>query len=371
MRTSITSRQTTALMTISRLALAISIMPTINIRPNNQDTWIVVLLSIIYTHIMMAPLLFLANKFKDLTMIGYLEIIHGKTIGKLVGFLYGLYFLANSFNASTIQSELITTSILPDTPEKLIVIGMMITCIYAVSRGLVTGYRVSEVLAPISIFITIILILIGINNFRYYLILPILADSTLLDINLGAMELSTFFSEIFFLTMIIPYLEKKEDINKIFTKSTIYSLGLLSIIVVISQITLGVEYMKHSNFPFLLYVRSIDIFEIIERIDSLAILAWLLTSLTRVSGYLLISVAAFREVFNKDNKEKIILAISGLILSVITLWVTNTRSVIIHRSDLNFIRVILFIIFVIVIPIVTCLVYFIRRKSIEEKNSYN
>ncbi len=369
MKESITSRQTIALMTISRLALAISIMPTINIRPHNQDTWVVVLISIVYTHVIMTPLLFLANKFKDLTMIGYLEVIHGKIIGKVVGLLYGLYFLANAFNASTIQSELITTSILSDTSEALVVIAMMVTCIYAVSRGYETGLRASEVLAPISLLIITILVLLGVNNFKYYLILPVLADSTFLDINLGAMELSTYYSEIFILTMLIPYLEQKEDITKILSKSTIYSMGLLSIIVIVAQISLGVEYIKHSNFPFLAYVRSIDIFNIVERIESLAVMGWLITSLSRVSAFLMISVAAFREVFNKDNKEKIILPITGLILTIITLWVINTRSVIIYRGDLNLIRIVTFTIFVIVIPLVTCIVYFIRRKSIEK--NYN
>lgn len=371
MKATITSKQTIALMTTSRIALAISIMPTINIRPHNQDTWIVVLLSIAYTHIMMAPLLFLANKFKDMTMIGYLDIIHGKVIGKLVGFLYGIYFLGEAFNSSTIQSELIASSILADTPEALVVICMMVTCIYVVSRGYETALRASEIVGPIALFIILVLLLLGLNNFKYYFLQPILADSTFLDINLGAIELSAYYTDIFILTMLIPYLENKEDIIKIFSKSTIYALGLLAIIVVICQITLGIEYLKHSNFPFLLYVRSIDIFEIFERIDSIAVMAWMITSLTRISGFLMISVAAFSEVFNKDNREKIILPIVGLILSATTLWIINTRSVIMYRGDLNMIRVVSFIAFVIVLPIITCFVYFIRRKSIESSSRHN
>lgn len=368
MNRKVTSRQTVALMTTSRLALAISIMPTINIPPHNQDTWIVVLASIVYTYIVMIPLLFLANKFKNLTMIGYLELVHGKIIGKLVGSLYGLYFLFKAFNAATIQSELITTSILTDTSENLIVVAMMITCIYCVSRGYEVGMRAAEMVAPVSLLTIILLLILGVNNFKSYLILPVFSDSTLMSINLGAIELSTFFSEIFLLAMLVPYLENKEDINKIFIKSTIYSLGLLAIIVIICQITLGVEYMKHSNFPFLIYARSIDIFEILERIDSIAALAWLGTSLIRVSSYLMISVATFREIFNKDEREKILVLILGLVLTITTLYVINTRSVIIYRGDLNMIRNISFIIFVILIPMITCVLYFIRRKSIESSN---
>ncbi len=371
MEESITTKQMIALIILSRLSTGLSIMPTIDIRPFNQDLWIMILVSIIYTWIIMTPLLFLASKFKSSTIIGYLEIIYGKYLGKVLGVLYGFAFLITAFNTSTIQSELIASSILTDTSENIIVIAMMLTCIYGVSRGVTTGLRAVEVLAPVSITIVVILMILGVNNFKYYLLLPILADSTILDINLGAMELTTYFSEIFFLTMLMPYLENKDDANKILIKSTIYSLGLLAMIVIICQITFGVEYLRHSNFPFLIYARSIDIFDIVERIDSVAVVAWLITSIYRITSFLLISVISFREVFNKNKDEKIILPVLGLILGLAVLFSVNTRSVIISRGDSIVLKDILFILFAIIIPLISCIVYFIRRKSIEEKTSYN
>jgi spore germination protein KB len=264
------------------------------------------------------------------------------------------------------KSELVSTSILFDTPEYLIVIGMMITCIYSVSRGVEASLRSVEVLAPVALGIIVILLLFGINNFKYYLLLPILSDSSLIDVNLGALELSSFYSEMFYLTMLIPYLDDKDDINKIYIKSIVYPLGLLAIIVIICQISLGVDHMEHSNFPFLLYVRSIDLFELVERIDSIAVVAWIMTSLIRVSAFLLISVLAFREILEKDERDKIILPILGLILAIMTFWTISSRSVIIYRGDYNLIRVILFVGLTIVVPILTCIVYFFRRKSLED-----
>jgi len=264
------------------------------------------------------------------------------------------------------KSELVSTSILFDTPEYLIVIGMMITCIYSVSRGVEASLRSVEVLAPVALGIIVILLLFGINNFKYYLLLPILSDSSLIDVNLGALELSSFYSEMFYLTMLIPYLDDKDDINKIYIKSIVYPLGLLAIIVIICQISLGVDHMEHSNFPFLLYVRSIDLFELVERIDSIAVVAWIMTSLIRVSAFLLISVLAFREILEKDERDKIILPILGLILAIMTFWTISSRSVIIYRGDYNLIRVTLFVGLTIVVPILTCIVYFFRRKSLED-----
>lgn len=371
MKEMITSRQMIALMTLTRLSIALSRMPTTNIRPFNQDVWIMVLVSIIYTYLAMIPLLYLAKKFRDVRMIGYLDIIHGKAIGKILAFLYGLYFLFTSILAATIQSELITTSILADTSENLIVIAMIATSVYCVSRGVMTGIRAIEVLSPIAITIVLILMVFGVNNFKYDLLLPILSDSTILDINLGAMELTAYYQEIFFLTMLVPYLENKSDINKIFVKSAIYSLGLLAVIVIICYITFGVEYIQHSNFPFLLYARSIDLMEVVERIDSVAVVAWIIASSIRISAYLAISVITIREIFNKDETDKKILVILSSILFLVTLYVVNTRSVIIAVEDILRLTCALSFIFTIVVPSITCVVYFIRRKSIESNTPNN
>ncbi|MDR7871081.1 MAG: endospore germination permease [Tissierellaceae bacterium] len=366
----VTSRQLIALMTLTRVATVISVMPTINIRPYNQDVWIIVLLSILYIHIFMIPLLFLANKFKDMCIIDYLEKIYGIGIGKVIGVLYGLFFIIQVIDGATIQTELVATSILPDTSQGVIVFGMMLTAVYCVSRGVYTALRTAEILTPITFFIIGFLIVLGVSNFEYNLLLPILADSTLTDINLGAMELSLYFVEIFTLTMLIPYLENKEDINKIFTKSTIYSLVIIAIIIVVCQLTLGVDYMRHCNFPFLHFARSINVFDVFERIDLIAVISWLITSISRLCTALLLSVLAFRAIFNKDNKEKIILIIIGIIASIATFYILNIMSVIILKKYIDWILNILFVIFGIILPSITCIVYFIRRKSIENKSSH-
>ena len=90
--------------------------------------------------------------------------------------------------------------------------------------------------------------------------------------------------------------------------------------------------MKRSNFPFLLYARSIDVFEIVEKIDSIAVMGWLITSLVRVSAFLMLSVETMRKIFNKDEKDKVILSILSIILSITILIVINIRSVIIYRG---------------------------------------
>ena len=129
--------------------------------------------------------------------------------------------------------------------------------------------------------------------------------------------------------------------------------------------------MRYSNFPFMHYARSINIFEVFERIDLVAVIAWLITSIFRLCILLLLSITAFRVLFNKDNNEKVILMIIGISTSVLSFYILNMTSVMIFREYIDKFLNLLLIIFGILIPSITCIVYFIRRETIESKNPFN
>lgn len=365
----ITTRQMIIYILVTRISVAISVMPTINVPPYNHDNWIMVLFSIIYTFIVMLPLLFLANKFKDYSMVGYMKIIYGKTFGKFLGILYSLYFIMKSINNITIQSEMIATNFLIDSSNVVIISLMMITSIYLVSTGIKNILASSELIAPIALFIITVLLLVGLFKLDYSIILPILKYSSFKDLNLGAMKLTPYYTDIFFLTMIVPELKNKKDINKIFIITAILSLVFLSIATIIVFCSLGVEQARHSNFPYLLYVRSLRNIKILARIDPIFVVACLVTTFLRIVGFLYIATKAIRDVFNKDEKDRIILFIVGGVSGLISMLILSQRSVIGVRKEFNLFYGVLFIIFGLAIPILTCIVYFFRRKSINK--SYN
>lgn len=365
----ITSRQIIGFIFISRLSFALSSMPAIGLPPNNQDIWITVIFSTLYVLIFAIPLLFLANKFRKLSVIGYLKKLYGKALGKVLAILYGLYFMVNTVNSLTLQTELVITSVLPEASNLVISAFMMITCMYIASRGGVTIFRGADVYTPLTVIVFWILILLGINNVDFKTLLPILADSSLADINKGAMLLALYSTDIFLLLMIIPDIENKADINKIYVVYTVASVLFLIIAVVVTQGGLGLELTKHSVFPFYKYVRLIDVYEIFERIDPVFVFIWILTSIARISGFVYISTRAFREAFNKKEDEKAILYIVSIIILVVSMAIIERRPVIGIRKEFNLYLSTLNIIFCIVLPIITCIIYFFRRKSMKEEKT--
>lgn len=365
----ITTRQMMLYIIATRMSIAVSVMPAINIAPYNHDVWIMVLFSIIHTFIVMAPLLFLANKFTQDSMVGYMKTIFGQIIGKILSILYALYFITVSINGITIQSELVATNFLVESSNILIIGVMVITCTYLVTKGIANILKASEVLVPISLFVLIVLLVLGLFKADYPIILPILKYSSFKNINLGSIELTFFYTDIFLLIMIVPELEKKKNINKIFSITTILSLLFLSMAVVVVFGSLGVEQSRHSNFPFLLYTRSLRDVKILAKVDPVFVVAWLIATFFRIVGFLYLATRVIREVFNKDEKEKTILFIVAGVSALASMLILNQRSVIGIRKEFDLFYGILFVIFSISIPVLTCIVYFFRRKSLKSRTN--
>lgn len=361
----VTSKQMILLITIFRLTTVILYMPSLNLPPYNQDVWIMVMFSFFYTVLFGVPLLFLSNRFSNLSLIEYLEKILGKTFGKFIGFLYGLFFLLNSVNLATKQAKIIAINILSYTPNWLIILILAITSLYIALKGFKVIAWAGELIIPATIVSIIGLIILGIKNVHFASLLPILSDSTFYEINLGSLMLSLLSSDIFILAMGLPYLENKKDINKIFLKSKAYSIGLVTIIVIVTMGALGVEQSRHLNFPFLIYTRLINYPAVFERIDPIYTITWLSANIGKVLTYIYFSSMAFKEVLEKkDNKT--ILYIVVIIVTLITIYISNTITIVGYSQIINLFLIYSSLIFGFIIPLITVFVYFFRRKSLND-----
>lgn len=361
----ITTRQMILTMTIFRVTLVISYMPSTQLPPANQDVWVVLLLSIFYVTIMRIPLLFLANKFNDITMMEYQEKILGKFLGRLITFLYGLYFGFTAIYTILIQNKMVGVDILPRTPYWIIMLPILIISLYVGSKGLKTIFWAGDLLTPVTLISIILLLILGLQNVDFNVLLPILADSTFKEINIGAIMLSFILTDIFVLGMGVPFLENKKDINKIFLRVTIYSKLLAIIAVIVTQASLGIEQTRHSNFPFLIYTRLIQYNSAFQRIDPLYVIAWLSSNIGRIIIYIYFSYMNFNRVFNIKNR-KYIFYIICITVNLIALYLSNKGVRVMIQSPFTIGNMYISAIFIIVIPLFTTIVYFFRRNSLEK-----
>lgn len=270
--------------------------------PANQDIWLMII-STFYCLLFNIPLIFLAMRFSNLSIIQYMEKIFGKYIGKVLGILYGLFFIRVAIHYYYIEIQMIRTTFMDELSPIIIILVLMIVSIYEASRGLEVSVRTVEFFGPIVVASLILFIVLGFNNIDLTVLLPIYEDSTLSRINMGAIEASLIFTDPNLLSMTFPSLSNKKDVVKIVVKSKIYSQLIIILMVIATQVSLGVEQARHSNFPFLTYVRLVRTYSIFEWIEAAFLVTWLIIVTTRSVSYLYISSKAFKEVVNKKHKS--------------------------------------------------------------------
>lgn len=361
----VSSLQVTLLIIILRVVIAFSYLPSVNSPPANQDVWISELLSIPYTILICLPFLFLSNKFNDYTFIEWLQIIFGKVVGKVIGILYSGVFSLFCLIFVMILAEILGSTMFTETPNWAIILIMLLTCSYIVYKGLRPMTKGAEVFVPVIMIITYIFPILGYKDFDFKILLPILKDSTFRDINFGAINNAFRFSDIMILCMYTPYLEEKKDLNKIFFKSLIWSTIILVSITVLCQTALGIEQTKHLNFPYFTFARLISVFDVVERIESIYVIGWIVSNIGKISAYFYFATLSLSQIFNKKDNRVYIIPLS-IIIFIISSTIRGKRPVVGVNQFFKKIAFNTVLIFVLIIPLIAVIVYFIRRRFLEK-----
>lgn len=367
MEKKVNSYQVILLLIVFRVIIAFSYLPSVNIIPANQDVWLVVLMSIPYTLIICTPLLFLSNKFNKYTIIEYMERIFGNMIGKILGGYYSLIFIIFTALFLSILIEMLDSTMFPETPTWVTALIGIVTCTYIAHKGLVNICKSGEVLIPFILGVILLLSILGCKRFDFKVFLPILKDSTFKEINRGTIDIALRFSDILVLTMITPHLEEKDTINSIFYKALIYSTLIIVSILVVTQATLGIEQSKHANFPFFTYTRIIDLYNFIQRIESIFVVAWIMGSIGKIAGYLYFSSVTVSQVLKKNDNKPYILPIA-VIVFIVSVILKDRWPIIGVMQPLQKIILILSLISVFIIPTIALIIYLFKRKRIGTNN---
>ena len=354
--------QVVLLIIVYRLMTGLTYLPVVSVSPANQDMWFVFLLSIPYTILFFLPLLYLSNKFNDLNLIEYSERIMGKFFGKIIGIFYSAFLFLGFVLFLSVLVEILDSALFPETPTYVTTSIMLITCIYIAYKGFRNIARLGEAVIPFILIMIFLTIILGYKNYDFSELLPILKDSTFKEINIGAINIGLRFLDIIILAMITPYLEIKEDLNKIFFRSIIYSIGIGTLIAVVVHTALGIVFARHINFPFLTFTRLLEIGQTIQGFDSVYIISWIMGNVIKISGYLYFTTVALGEVTNRKNQHFIVPI--SIIALIIVILMKDNRPILAVEQPIQKIILAASVIAILVIPLIMLIVYFFRRKKL-------
>lgn len=360
----ITTVQLMMLAVGSALVFPYTFMPILNVPNANQDVWIVLLLAFVYILVINAPLLFLMNRFRGMTVNQITDAIMGKVLGKAAVLVFIFFFLYCFIACSLITTHFMNSYLFSATPRWVLLLFMVVPVCYAAYKGAGTIGRLSVFIVPVVILTILFFLLFGVDDMDISVLTPVLTDSTFLDLNLGAFLTAARFSEILSFFVFSYYLSKQASINKTYAVALAVFGVCFMLILVPTVAVLGVDFAKISWNPYYVYTRQVNALSFLERLQSFNTLAWFPATVLKLAIYIFMAARVLSLMFKAKSHKKFVIPLAAVgFFTCLVPFMSNSGTIKLLSSDRVFPWVILPVIFV--LPCLLVAVYFIRRKKLK------
>jgi len=230
------------------------------------------------------------------------EILFGKWIGKIIGFIYILITGYYGGLALAVLGDIFERSIMPLTPLWLFYVGGLLLVLYLVGSGIEVYARFSEVIFPIIVIALVLNVVLAIPQIELGELLPILSEG-IKPLFYGVLKVMPYAMEyILFLAGISAFLPTgKQDLGQLKTGvwRAVFLVGILNTLVTLIQILvfgLG-ETIRMAN-GILVLGKTVELSRTVAGIESLFMGVWLGALVIKISSFFFMVSWGIETVFN-------------------------------------------------------------------------
>lgn len=178
-----------------------------------QEIWLVLILASLWSVGLFRIYSSLNKIFPEDTIIEYLPKVFGKFIGSLISLFYVFFFILLCALVTRNLVDFMTTE-LPETPMLSISLSLLLVGSYLLRKDLAVISKLVEFFYPISISFFLFATIVLIPYMDLKSLLPFFSDHFFTNTIHGFIQASGWpFGEIITLTMIIPFLKNKKEIQ--------------------------------------------------------------------------------------------------------------------------------------------------------------
>jgi spore germination protein KB len=333
-----------------------------------QDAWIAVLIAMLCGLILMGVYTKLNAYYPNDTIVQMLPKIIGKTLSFPVILLYILYFIYLASTACRDFGELITSTILTETPMIVVIACFMALMVYTLRGGIEVFGRMGEAVFPVYILVMVgmwILMAVSLDQFDLRRLTPVLGEGIQPVVDAvfpypSPSILAFPFGETILMTMFFPFLNPKSSAKKVGMSVILVGGILLTINCIVMISVLGPDIYKEEFFPLLSAARMVSIADFLERFDSLIILMMVAGVFFKVGGWTLGASIAISQLFKLKSNESVLLSLGAIITPFSIIHASNFIQHL--ETGIHFIDPYLHIPLQIVIPTLLLGIAFLRKR---------
>ncbi|MBP3039536.1 GerAB/ArcD/ProY family transporter [Bacillaceae bacterium Marseille-Q3522] len=272
-----------------------------------QDAWIAILLGTAGGLVIFSMYIYLYSRFPDVPLTSYLEKILGKIAGRILAVIYISYFLYLAARVLRDFADLITTTILYETPPLAIVIMSMVTIIFASYLGFEVIARTSEIFFPwvmlFGILFTLFIMMTGTPKFEN--MLPVLENGWVPVLKTAFPTIVFFpFGEIIIFTLFFPLVNNIRHGILAGYSALLFSAFILLIVSMLIISVLGPFLAKISTIPLLVTVGKGSVGDFLQRLDAIALILMCIGGFFKCTIFFYGAVEGFSNLIKKPELNK-------------------------------------------------------------------
>lgn len=333
--------------------------------PAKQDAWIVLLISALLGMVNYLTYVALFNKYPTVPLTGYVRQIWGKYLGWIVGFIYIMYFMYIASRLLRDFSELLMVSAYVQESTFILGLCMVIVIMYGVYKGFEAFVRSIGIIVFMYLMILYCIItvevisgIISLDNIK-----PILGDGLMpVFKQIFPKTLTVPFGEMITFTMLLPYLQNKNQAGKVGLIGILVSGILLANDALRHMAIVGIDVEQRAIFPVLTTASYINYAGFLQRLESLVIILMIILGFVKISVFFFCAIIGISDLFRVQTPNTLIYPIGIIILISSLVIAPNHESHI--QEGLKIVPLYLHVPLQIIIPFLLLLTAIIRKKLV-------
>lgn len=300
-------------------------------------------------------------KDHDTFMADWLCQVCGRFVGALINVVYLLFFLVMCGISMRHIMELVSTAILPKTPNVLILLLFAAAAGIAARMGIEVITRSAQIYIGLSI-LAFLLIALGVSPYiSYDNLLPVLNEGLRPPV-VGAIPSIAALSMTGVGIWVAPYLDDKKSMARAALSATAIAGLAIILVTVTAQGMFSYRGMDEMLIPALSVARSVRLGRIVERLDVVLIAGYLLIAFLGITFLIYIATTQVAWLGGTRHYRPLTLPVTVIAATMATVLIRSDAELAAWVNEGSFAGYVLF--HTLIVPVVLIVVSFFRRNQL-------
>lgn len=297
---------------------------------SKHNAWISAIITLIFFQLLGWVYFSLHKRLPDKNLFQMTEILMSKWIGKIINWLYIIYYIILATYTTLYFAYLTKEWSLPVTPLFVVYLIFIVMGLYIASGKIVSLARFSGITLALTGFL-LFSICFAIPKTNLLFLLPV-GNVAVTDILKGSYHMGIGYTGLSSLLVLLPIVQGNLKTKKRVITFSILTISLIYLfLLVICLGHFGTYALKLVPIPVLYLIKTITVLSIFERMDLMIMGAWISSMLVSYVLHLFMAGIGISENTSFKNKKIIILVLTLIISILCTLFPSSQYNI--NRLD--------------------------------------